>query len=134
MDRMEQQALQAIDQAADGASLASNIAALRNQAAGPRAETRFAMGRESLRLVLSALVCALGLSALSWNTDTQRSQLQAITYGLAKMRQRNQALRKASNPQAPVSRRRNGRWGFGRDQGSKGYINEILRKQERDQT
>jgi len=82
---------------------------LHNQAAGPRAETLFAMARESLRLVLSALVCALGLSTRSWNADTQRSQLQAVTYGLTKMRQRNQALRTASNPQAPVSRRRNGR-------------------------
>ena len=197
MDRLEQQALQAIDQAADGASLASrlrqlqgpqltstdlaqplpdlklqlraslasNFAALRNQAAGPRAETLFAMGRESLRLVLSALVCALGLSALSWNGNTQRSQLQAIADGLAKMRQRNlalrkatkrsqlqaiadglagmrrrnwmrqrnQALRKAINPQTQAPRPRNGRWGFGRDQGSKDYINEILREQERDQ-
>jgi hypothetical protein len=166
MDRVEQQALQAIDQAADGASLASrlrqlqgpqltstdlaqplpdlklqlraslasNFAALRNQAAGPRAETLFAMGRESLRLVLSALVCALGLSALSWNAATQRSQLQAIADDLAKMRQRNQALRKAINPQAQGSRRRNDRWSFGRDQGSNDYINEILREQERDQT
>ena len=197
MDRLEQQALQAIDQAADGASLASrlrqlqgpqltstdlaqplpdlklqlraslasNFAALRNQAAGPRAETLFAMGRESLRLVLSALVCALGLSALSWNGNTQRSQLQAIADGLARMRQRNQALRKATkrsqlqaiadglagmrrrnwmrqrhqalskaiNPQTQAPRPRNGRWGFGRDQGSEDYINEILREQERDQ-
>jgi len=170
MDRVEQQALQASDQAADGASLASrlrqlqgpqltstdlaqplpdlklelraslasNFAALRNQAAGPRAETLFAMGRESLRLVLSALVCALGLSALSWNGNTQWSQLQAIADGLAGMRRRNwmrqrhQALREAINPQAQAPRPRNGRWSFGRDQGSKDYINEILREQERD--
>jgi hypothetical protein len=115
------------------ASLASNFAALRNQAAGPRAETLFAMGRESLRLVLSALVCALGLSALSWNGNTQRSQLQAIADGLARMRQRNQALRKAINLQAQGSRRRNDRWSFGRNQASEDYINEILREQERDQ-
>jgi hypothetical protein len=91
------------------------------------------MGRESLRLVLSALVCALGLSALSWNGNTQRSQLQAIADGLARMRQRNQALRKAINLQAQGSRRRNDRWSFGRNQASEDYINEILREQERDQ-
>lgn len=145
VDRVEQQALQAIDQAADGASLASrlrqlqgpqltstdlaqplpdlklqlraslasNFAVLRNRAAGPRAETLFAMGRESLRLVLSALVCALGLSALSWNSRTERSQLQALAEGLANI------PRLARIPK--------------RNQGSMDYINEILSEQERDQ-
>lgn len=61
------------------ASLLSSRTSLRNQAAGPTPATLFAMGREALRLMFSSLVCALGLSALSWNPTTQRSQLQALT-------------------------------------------------------
>lgn len=166
MDRVQQQALQAIDQAADGASLASrlrqlqgpqltpaelaqplpdlklqlrasltrNFAAMRAQAAGPRADTLFAMGRESLRLVLSALVCALAMSALSWNADSETSQLEALGDGLARMRLRRETRRRATSPQSQGRRARGGRWGSGRDHGSKEYINEILREQERDQS
>lgn len=115
------------------ASLTRNFAALRNQTAGPRADMLFAMGRESIRLVLSSLVCALGLSALSWNAVTERSQLQALADGVATMRLRRESRRMASKPQAQGSRARGGRWRSVRDRGSRDYIREILREQERDQ-
>jgi hypothetical protein len=166
MNRVEQQALQAIDQATDGASLANrlrqlqgpqlssadlalplpalkrelrtsvvtNFAALRNQATGPGADTLFAMGKESLRLVASALVCALGLSALSWNAETETSQLQNLWDGLARMRLRRQARFRATTPAVRGRRFHPGRWASSRDQGSMDYIQDILRQQERDQS
>jgi len=164
IDKVQQQAVQAIEQADDAASLSSrlrqlqgpqltpadlakplpdlkrelrdsvarNFAALRNQAAGPKAEMLFAMGKESLRLVLSALVCALGMSALSWNTDSGTSQLQDLANGLVRMRLRRKTRRRATTPQAQGRRFHGSRWAAGHNEDSRNYIDEILADRDPD--
>lgn len=82
------------------ASLETSLTSQKAQIRRATPATLFAMGREALRLLLSCLVCTLGLSALSWNDVTKQSQLESLAQSLQRRRFRQQARRQAEKRKA----------------------------------